>query len=106
MMEDDHGAAAEPRGPTEAPREPSTELVQVLPGLDVSLPLGLGYGLVGNSSTDDTQCVRCGNFEIGVAATYRTVWRGSLSFTHFIGPADRQLLADRDFIQFNVQRTF
>jgi hypothetical protein len=79
---------------------------QVLPGLDVSLPLGLGYGLVGNSSTDDTQCVRCGNFEIGVAATYRTVWRGSVSFTHFIGPADRQLLADRDFIQLNVQRTF
>jgi len=29
-----------------------------------------------------------------------------LSFTHFVGPADRQLLADRDFIQLNVQRTF
>ena len=48
MMEDDHRAAAEPRGPTEAPREPSTELVQVLPGLArVAVGAGLRTALWG-----------------------------------------------------------
>jgi len=79
---------------------------QVLPGLDLSVPLGFGYGLVGNSSVDDTQNAHTGNFEIGLAAKYLTVWEGSLSFTHFIGAPQRQSLADRDFLALTVQRTF
>jgi len=79
---------------------------QVLPGLDVSLPIGMGYGLIGNSSTDETQTAHAGNLEIGIAATYRAVWQGSVSFTHFIGAPQHQPLADRDFIQFTMQRTF
>jgi len=79
---------------------------QVLPSLDVKLPMGLGYGLAGNSSVDETQAARSGNFQIGVAATYRTVWQGSLSFTHFIGYPERQPLADRDFVLLTFQRTF
>lgn len=79
---------------------------QVLPGLDVKVPIGFGYGLVGNSSVDETQTRRTGNFQIGISATYRTVWQGSLSFTHFIGYSDRQLLADRDFVALTFQRSF
>jgi hypothetical protein len=79
---------------------------QVLPGLDLSVPIGFGYGLVGNSSVDDTQNARTGNFEIGLSAKYLTVWEGSLSFTHFIGAPERQPLADRDFVALTVQRTF
>jgi hypothetical protein len=81
---------------------------QVLPALDVSLPIGFGYGLVGNSSTDETQQAHAGNFEIGIAATYRAVWQGSLNYTHFIAtpsPA-RQSLADRDFIALTLRRSF
>jgi hypothetical protein len=79
---------------------------QVFPGLDVGVPVGLGYGLVGNSSVDDAQRAQTGNVEIGLSATYQTVWEGSLSFTHFIGSPVRQRLADRDFLAFTVQRTF
>jgi len=79
---------------------------QVLPGLDLSVPLGFGYGLVGNSSVDDAQNAHTGNFEIGLAAKYLTVWEGSLSFTHFMGAPARQPLADRDFLALTVQRTF
>jgi hypothetical protein len=79
---------------------------EVLPGLDLGVPIGFGYGLIGNSSTDETQVANAGNLEIGVSATYRTEWQGNLSFTHFIGDPRHQLLADRDFISFSVQRTF
>ena len=79
---------------------------EVLPGLDLGLPIGLGYGLVGNSSIDDTQNAHAGNFEIGLAGTYRAVWHADLTFTHFIGDPAHQRLADRDFIAFSVQRTF
>jgi hypothetical protein len=79
---------------------------EVLPGLDLGVPLGFGYGLVGNSSVDDTQNAHAGNFEIGLAATYRAIWQGNLTFTHFIGDPVHQQLADRDFIAFTVQRTF
>jgi hypothetical protein len=79
---------------------------EVLPGLDFGVPIGFGYGLVGNSSTDDTEKAHAGNLEIGVAATYRAVWQGNLTFTHFIGDPVHQRLADRDFVAFTVQRTF
>jgi hypothetical protein len=47
-----------------------------------------------------------GDLELGVSAKYRTVWEGSLTFTHFFGPENRQPFADRDFISLSVQRTF
>jgi hypothetical protein len=79
---------------------------EVLPGLDLGVPIGFGYGLVGNSSTDDAQNAHAGNFEIGLAATYRAAWQANLTFTHFIGDPVHQQLADRDFIALTVQRTF
>jgi hypothetical protein len=79
---------------------------EVMPALDISLPLGIGYGIVGNSSTDDTQNARSGNLELGISATYRKTWQGSLTFTRFLGNPVRQPLADRDFIALTMQRTF
>lgn len=78
---------------------------EVLPGLDVGVPIGFGYGLLGNSSTDETQQAHAGNFEIGISGTYRAVWRGTIAFTHFLGDPAHQPLADRDFISLSLQRT-
>jgi len=78
----------------------------VLPGLDLTLPIGFGYGLAGRSSVDQSQNADTGDVEIGLNATYRTVWRGQIGFTHFIGSPARQPFADRDFISISVQRTF
>ena len=47
-----------------------------------------------------------GDLEIGVSAAYRTVWQGSLTFTHYFGPVDRQPFADRDFVSLSIERTF
>lgn len=79
---------------------------EVLPALDISLPIGFGYGIVGRSSVDSTQNAGAGNLEFGISATYRTNWQGSLSFTHFIGAPAHQPLADRDFVSLGIQRTF
>jgi len=79
---------------------------QVFPALDLSVPLGVGYDLIGNSSEDSSMNNGAGDVEIGLSATYRTVWEGSLNFTHYIGPPDRQPFADRDFISVSIERAF
>jgi hypothetical protein len=79
---------------------------QVLPQVDLSVPIGLGYDLIGRSSVDSSTNDGAGDLELGVSATYRTVWEGSLNFTHYFGPADRQPFGDRDFISISIQRTF
>lgn len=79
---------------------------EVLPALDLSLPIGLGYDFLGNSSTDSSMNNGAGDVEFGVTATYRTVWDASLTLTHYFGPPDRQPFADRDFVSISIERTF
>ena len=79
---------------------------EVLPALDLSLPTGIGYNLIGKSSMDSSMNDGAGDFEFGVSATYQTVWEGSITFTHYFGSPDRQPFADRDFISLSVERTF
>lgn len=79
---------------------------QVLPALDISVPIGLGYDLIGRSSDNSSMNYGAGDFELGLTATWRTVWEGSITFTHFFGPADRQPFGDRDFVSISIQRTF
>lgn len=90
---------------------------QVLPGVDLSVPVGIGYGR-GNSSALGTAFLgnRVGDVSIGVSGSYLQVWRFSLNYTHFLGPEGlvsedghasfKQTLKDRDFISLSVNRTF
>jgi hypothetical protein len=91
---------------------------QVLPGLDLSVPVGTGYGFLGNSAMVGAfNGDGVGDFNIGINATYLDVWRAGLSYTHFYGDAANfwdvnghrsygQVQADRDFVAFNIRRTF
>jgi hypothetical protein len=79
---------------------------QVLPGLDLSPRLGVQIGLSGRSAVDPGMVAGTGNLTLSVSGTYRSVWDGGISFTHFIGPPNIQALADRDFITFTLGRTF
>ncbi|SPO54604.1 conserved exported protein of unknown function [Pseudomonas sp. JV551A1] len=90
---------------------------QVFPGTDLSIPLGIGYGL-GNSSALGTAFLgnHVGDVSIGIAGSYLQVWRFSANYTHFIGPKGlasedghgsfKQTLKDRDFLSLSVNRTF
>ncbi len=79
---------------------------EVLPHLDVTLSLGIGYNVVGRSSTDYTQNSGAGDFEAGISVSYLSVWKANLALTSFLGTPSSQPLADRDFISMSVERTF
>ncbi len=78
----------------------------VAPGLDLSVPISMGYGLLGDSSIDAGQNARTGSIELGLSAVYRAAWRANLTLTKFIGDPSRQPFADRDFISLSIQTTF
>ena len=97
---------------------------QVLSGLDLSVPVGLGYNLAGRSSAIanfNGGTSHAGDLSIGLNATYRTVWKAGLSYVKYFGQEEtftvphnapgphlsfKQSLADRDFIAFNISRAF
>jgi hypothetical protein len=82
------------------------EYYAIMPGVDLSIPVGFGYGIVGNSSVDGGQNERAGDIEFGARFVYRTVWEASITLTHYIGSPARQSFADRDYLAFSIRRTF
>lgn len=98
---------------------------QALPGLDVSVPLGVGLNPTGRSSVlplfNGGWGQGVGDLNLGVTGEYLQTWKFGLSYTHYIGATApvtaldgsnhlyytfKQSLKDRDFIALTVQRTF
>jgi hypothetical protein len=97
---------------------------QVLPGLDVSIPVGLGWNPYGRSSAIfnfNGGTTHGGDVSLGLVAHYNVVWQGGIQFTDFFGKAGtfltpanafgaqvlsyRQTLTDRRFVSISFQRT-
>ncbi|XSS66320.1 DUF1302 domain-containing protein [Pseudomonas sp. B11] len=96
---------------------------QVLPGLDIDVPIGVQYAPKGSRSSlaAGFPPENGGTFTLGVAGTYDTVWKLKLAYTNYFGKAMPatitlpsgvsaasfgQSLADRDYISFSVRRTW
>jgi len=98
---------------------------QALPGLDLSVPIGLGVNLSGRSSVlplfNGGWGPGVGDFNIGLSGEYLQTWKFGLTYTHYFGSAApvtaldasghlqytfKQSLKDRNFIALSVQRTF
>lgn len=97
---------------------------QVMPGLDLELPIGLGYNFQGRSgavANFNGGSSHGGDLSIGVKGTYQNTWKFGVNYVHYLGDAYsfvtpqnsatpmlsfKQTLKDRDFISFNIQRTF
>jgi hypothetical protein len=78
---------------------------QLLPNLDLALPIGLGYQIAGrNRGYGERQ--GAGDLEIGISATYLSLWKATLSFTGFLGSPASQPLAGRNFVGLSIERTF
>ena len=91
---------------------------QILPGLDLSIPVGASYtngssGALGTAFGVD----HGGDINIGLKGNYLNAWNLGLTYTHYYGPEDTftdannnytfaQSLKDRDFVAFTVSRTF
>ncbi len=94
---------------------------QVRPGLDLSVPIGIGWAPNGSRSMalgpGGFPSDGGGDVTIGLNGTYLDAWRFSLGYTHYFGDVKPftdvnnnytygQALADRDFIAFSAFRTF
>ncbi|MCY0964043.1 DUF1302 domain-containing protein [Parathalassolituus penaei] len=97
---------------------------QVLAGVDLSLPVGMRYGINGNSSVTVWDPKGAGSVTAGLNALYLNVWNMGLNYTHYLGKAepfvdyaplqtggdaefsDGNPLADRDYVALTVRRTF
>ncbi len=102
---------------------------QVVPGVDISVPLGIGYAPSSSRSralgAGASIPAGGGDLSLGVNGSYLDAWRFSLNYTHYYGkentflaaPAGSppgtpqsysygQFLKDRDFIAFSLTRTF
>jgi hypothetical protein len=97
----------------------SPSYYQVLPGLDISVPIGIGYNPMGRSSVVGFNGggYHTGNFTLGVKGVYEQVWNVSLNYTRYLGAGQPlldaaghftygQTLADRDFISLSLSRSF
>jgi hypothetical protein len=100
---------------------------QVLPGLDLSVPVGVGYNFGGRSSAIFNYAggaSDAGDFSIALKAKYQSAWNVALAYSDFFGTAKtftetlvpgagtpRQLsygqtLKDRANVSLSVSRTF
>lgn len=97
---------------------------QVLPGLDLNVPIGLRYTLDGHSSVTAWDGQGNGSVNVGLEGNYLGAWQFALTYTKFIGKAEPFVdytpaarggtptlshgnpLADRDFVALTLRRTF
>ena len=97
----------------------TAEYFQVTPGVDISVPIGVGYGLSGRSVVAQLMPYHGGDFSLGLNATMNHVWKASLNYTNYFGnPGSangpdgalpgtfKNSFADRDFVSVSIQRTF
>lgn len=93
------------------------QFFQVLPRVDLSVPIGVGYNFLGLSEIDPAMNRGTGDVTFGVAMTLDQLWKGSVSFTHYFGwwkgaptPFEagyqQRALSDWDFIGVTIERSF
>jgi hypothetical protein len=80
----------------------------VLPNLQITLPVSLSYNYLGRSYVDGGLYHGTGTFDAGVTATYQVNWIASLSYQDYLGKPDavNNTIADRGFVSLNLQHTF
>lgn len=99
---------------------------QVVPGLDLGVPISLSYNPHGKSSVvsvfNNTGIDKGGDFSIGLDGSYLDAWRFTLNYTRYYGEKGlfhnglngtttqvktfQNYFADRDFVSFSLRRTF
>ncbi len=91
---------------------------QVMPGLDLTPSIGLGYAWGKSSAVGPAFGVdKGGDLSLGLAATYLGKWNFGINYVRFLGNAAptldaannaqfQQALKDRDYLSFSVRTTF
>jgi hypothetical protein len=93
---------------------------QALPGIDLTVPIGLGWNPHGRSSVIpifNGGWSKGGDLSTGLNFEYDQTWKGGLTYTYYFGKAGgvldphgnftfAQSLKDRNFVALSLQRTF
>ena len=97
---------------------------QVLPGLDLNVPIGLRYTIDGHSAVIPWESRGSGTASLGLEGNYLGVWQFTLTYSRFLGQAIPFVdyspllsggsaiysrgnpLADRDNVAISLRRTF
>ncbi|MTV37004.1 DUF1302 family protein [Duganella radicis] len=101
------------------------EYYQIVPGVDLAVPIGLGYAISGRSSTNVKfagGAEHGGDFSVGATFDFRKQYKFAVNLVHFYGGQGtfitpnvspqatvlpyRQTNKDRDFLSFSLQTTF
>lgn len=89
------------------------QFYQVLPRLDLSVPLGLGWNIAGNSSVAPEMDRGSGDFSFGVSGTFDRSWTASLTATLYFGQDNIPIpgyaghpMSEWNKIQASVSRSF
>jgi hypothetical protein len=89
---------------------PSITYYSVVSGLDLTPSIGFGYNFMGKApdtaAFNNTGIDRGGDITFGLSFLYLSKWSGGIDYTYYIAPPGRNPYADRDFVAFNVERTF
>jgi hypothetical protein len=80
---------------------------QVLPNMDVTVPISVTYNPRGRSPLNTAfSGHHAGTFSIGLNTEYLKTWTANLQYTTYLGADAVQPLADRRFVSLAIQRTF
>jgi hypothetical protein len=84
---------------------------QVLPDVDLTLPINLAYNFNRKPSAIDpsfngTGAARGGSMSVGVKFTYANGIKGGLNYTRYLGSNAANAFGDRDFVTFNLNYSF
>lgn len=83
---------------------------QVTPGLDLQVPIGLGYNFKGESPVaaafNNYGANQGGDVSVGIVGIYQQDWKIGLNATHFFGSEGDNYYTGRDFVMASVTRTF
>lgn len=85
----------------------------VVPHLDVTFPIGFTWFPTGRSEFTSTMQAGTGQLNLGVSATYYSVWKAGLTYSDYLGSTSnilpgnpKQIYADRGYVSLYVSRTF
>lgn len=84
---------------------------QVMPGLDLSTPVNLGWSFRGASMIDNAfpfggSPDLAGELALGVTGTYLNKWIANVTLVNYLGRTTRQPVADRDYLRLSLQTSF
>jgi len=97
------------------------EYFQVMPGVDLQVPIGVSYGIDGRTAVNGVLFPgeHGGNVNVGLKASLNKIWQGAINYTHYFGPAGAIIQAtgsptlsynnfhgDRDYIALSIERAF